>query len=227
MSKTGSSRTWPTKWRGLTPFKKFHSESFSDHFQSALYLSLAGSGAAAGPWGKCSCITKQKNKKLFWFQTEHDWEISPKLCAMYFKNLRKHLLEKPSMCICFSSHDSSGNTEACPRGVSLRPMHLTVQDVKFWLLFGLLKPNCPQAFLSIKIYNMFLNRRNSIWLARFHLQFVQHRSCCSVITEIPFNITTAAVLAPALPWGFVFWGFFGLFWVCFCLFVGTFLLYLI
>lgn len=75
------------------------------------------------------------------------------------KKLRKQPLEKPSMCICFSSHDTSGNAEACPRGVSLRPMHLTVQDVKFWLLFGLLKPNCPQAFLSIKIYYMFLNRR--------------------------------------------------------------------
>lgn len=132
----------------------------------------------------------------------------------FFLNLREQPLENPSICICFPSHDSSRNVEACPRGVSLRPMHLTVQDVKFWLLFGLLKPNCPQAFLTIKIYYMFLNRRflacqipSAIPSALELLQW-NYRSTSS--------ITSVAILARSFLWVFVVWGFFwvGLFWVC-------------
>lgn len=134
----------------------------------------------------------------------HKYLLTGVLC--FFKNLREQPLENPSVYICFPSHDSSRNVEACPRGVSLSPMHLTVQDVKFWLLFGLLKPNCPQAFLTIKIYYMFLNRRflacqipSAIPSALELLQW-NYRSTSS--------IASVAVLAYSSLLVFVVWGVF-------------------
>lgn len=141
---------------------------------------------------------------------------------MYLKNLRKQPLWKLPMCTCFPSHDSLGNVEACPRGVSLRPMPLTVQDVKSWLLFGLLKPNCPQAFLTIKMYYMFMNRRflglpdsicNSFspGAAAMKLQKYLVASQLFVSWLIPYY--------RFLLLGVFFWV--ALFWVCFYLFVWS------